>query len=633
MRKEIQDKNQRRYLRLDTVFPVEFRIESPDAREYLSGFKQGFTNNIGPGGICLSVNNLEEPLADLLRKHDVSIALKIEIPVFNNPVSARAQVAWVNAVSGAPGKYLIGLSYCQINRAARKRIIYYALMRKFLPAVILGVLILLGIAAAAAGLTNVKLAQHNKALARQLVATLEESKSARKEISAIIAERQNLQAEIGELELRIIQAKKDAQSLGDNREALIRDLTSERDGLKEQLSSVRHQENVAEQKIADLDKKREGLEKANADKLYRWIKVHQNSYNGLTISFEGDSDIRGHAFLYDQSLAALANTYYSDFDANRRTFDFFLARAKKKDGLFYNAYYASDGEPAEYIIHSGPNIWLGIAIAQFSARSKDNRYLVIAEEVAEEIIKLQDSQGGVPGGPGLGWYATEHNLDAYAFFNMLYKITGKSKYSNAARRILSWLLEHTYNKSEIPVKRGRGDSTIATDTYAWSVAAVGPGKLKEIGMDPDKIMEFAENTCSVEVLYAHPDGRKVRIKGFDFAPQKNLVRGGVVSSEWTAQMVISYRELAGYYASHNQDAKAARYRAKAAEYLSSLGNMIISSPSPSGQGENCLPYATQDSADTGHGWYTPKGKSTGSLSGTAYTVFAYYNYNPLELTE
>ena len=78
-------------------------------------------------------------------------------------------------------------------------------------------------------------------------------------------------------------------------------------------------------------------------------------------------------------------------------------------------------------------------------------------------------------------------------------------------------------------------------------------------------------------------------------------------------------------------AKARSYALKADEYLNQLGDMIISSPSPSGQGESCLPYATQDFVDTGHGWATPKGKSTGSLAGTTYALFAYYNYNPLEI--
>jgi hypothetical protein len=61
--------------------------------------------------------------------------------------------------------------------------------------------------------------------------------------------------------------------------------------------------------------------------------------------------------------------------------------------------------------------------------------------------------------------------------------------------------------------------------------------------------------------------------------------------------------------------------------------MVISSPSPSGQGEGCLPYATEDYVDTGHGWMTPKGQSSCSAAGTIYILFAYYNYNPLKLQE
>jgi hypothetical protein len=216
---------------------------------------------------------------------------------------------------------------------------------------------------------------------------------------------------------------------------------------------------------------------------------------------------------------------------------------------------------------------------------------------------------------------------------MLYKITGKAKYFDCANKILNWLVKHTYDKPGLPVKRGKGDSTIATDTYAWSIAAIGPEKLEKIGMSPDRIMEFAESNCSIEVEYYRPEGRIIKIKGFDFAPQRNISRGGVVSSEWTAQMVISFKIMEDFYSKKGRPARAREYKSKAEEYLSSLGNMIISSPSPSGQGESCLPYATQEFVDTGHGWFTPKGKSTGSLAGTVYTFFAYNNYNPLEIKD
>jgi len=180
------------------------------------------------------------------------------------------------------------------------------------------------------------------------------------------------------------------------------------------------------------------------------------------------------------------------------------------------------------------------------------------------------------------------------------------------------------------VRRGKGDSTIATDTYAWSIAAIGPAKLKEIGMHPGDIMDFAEEYCGVEVDFRRPDSNVVRVKGFDFAAQRHLARGGVVSTEWTAQMILSFKLLADFYYD-SQPEKAWLYREKADDYLWQLSRMVISSPSPTGQGRGCLPYASSDSVDTGHGWFTPKGSSTGSVAGTAYTLFAYYGWNPLKL--
>jgi len=54
----------RKYIRLDTVLPVQFRLESLDSKQALSPWIQGFTNNIGHGGICLSVNDLPFELSN-----------------------------------------------------------------------------------------------------------------------------------------------------------------------------------------------------------------------------------------------------------------------------------------------------------------------------------------------------------------------------------------------------------------------------------------------------------------------------------------------------------------------------------------------------------------------------------------
>ncbi len=640
-------KEHRKYIRLSSVFPVQFRLMSPDGKKFLCGWLQGFTNNVSKGGLCLSVNDLSPELVKLLHEGEAKVYLDIEIPVFKSPVSGRAKIAWLKHIQDNHSRHLIGLIYEDVDLIQSSRIVQYALAKKvFLPAVVSLVLVL-GIALGVNGLLNYKLAKGNKALVEQLMKVSEESSLTRQRLQEISGEREGLQKRIRDLGKQIIGAEKEKTDLDKDAGAgmvsarkKIEELTLQVENfskdkaiLQEQLSALERQESNVTTELARLGKKKTDLARVNFEKMYSWLAVHQNSHNGLVISFEGDNDVKNWAFIYDQSLAAQAYTYFNDFERTKKVMNFFLERAQRQEGLFYNAYFASDGTPAEYIINSGPNIWLGIAIVQYAYRSKDYRYIGLAEDIARGVLRLQDEEGGIRGSPDASWYATEHNLDAYAFFTMLSKVTAKPKYSQAASRVLTWLKSHTYDQLDVPVKRGKGDATIATDTYAWSIAAVTPQELRSLGMNPDQIMDFAEQNCSVEVEYIRPDGRSVKIRGFDFAPQRNLARGGVVSSEWTAQMIIAYKIMADFYAKLGISDKANVYALKADEYMGQLLNMVISSSSASGQGEGCLPYATQENIDTGHGWSTPKGKSTGSIAGTAYTLFAYYNYNPLKLKE
>jgi len=638
LRREYLGKEQRQYVRLDTVFPVQFRLISPDGKSNLTDWLQGFTNNLGKGGICLCVNNLRPEFAQLIKEHKVKVSLAIDLPISRKAVDAEAYASWMKEDPLAPGRYYFGLNYENIDAAANSGLMRYAWGRKLFIPVALTAVVVLGIGLAFNSYINNKLEERNRALVRELSVVIREAQEVRQKINTISKEKDGLQSEIRGLESRIQAIENEKALLNDESKKinefniLIQQLAQEKDRLKNQLAFLQLKENAVSEELSRIDEKKATLEKANFDKMYQWIKVHQNPRTGLVMSFEGDGDIGGWAFIYDQSLAAQAFINFGDFQRAEKLLDFFNNKAERKSGLFMNAYYVNDGTPAEYIVHSGPNLWLGIAIAQYTRKAQDKKYLKLAEDIAESIISLQkqDREGGLRGGPSVEWYSTEHNLDAYAFFNMMYSLTNRQKYVSARDKILDWLVKNTYSRIDLPIKRGKGDSTIATDTYAWSIAAIGPEKLEELGMNPERIMEFAEKNCVAEVSYVKPDGERVRIKGFDFAPQRNLARGGVVSSEWTAQMVISFKIMAEYSFKKGMSTKGRDYQMKADEYLSSLGNMIISSPSASGQGESCLPYASLDFVDTGHGWSTPKGKDTGSVSGTAYAIFAYHNYNPLE---
>jgi len=628
----------RQYVRLDSVFPVMFRILKSDGQGFLSDWIQGFTSNISKGGICLEVNHLNPNLAEILKGPKTKLALNIEMPLANI-VNAKAVVAWVKNDVNIPEKYFIGLSYETIDAVENNRLIRYARVKKFFVPLVLTAILILSIAFVINTYLNMELIKGNKAIVKELVAILQESTIAQQKIKDITREKSDLELKIETLNLRIKALDEEREKKREEANKIaqlssqIEKLTEEKNLLQDTLIKLQHKESSVTEELLQLDKKKTTLEKANIDKMYHWLLVHQNPRTGLVMSFEGDANIKDWAFIYDESLVIQVYTIFADYERVKKILNFFDRKAKRSNDMFFNAYYVNDGSPAEFIVHSGPNIWLGIAIMQYTIKSNDLSYVKLSEDIARAIMSLQnkDADGGLRGGPDIDWYSTEHNLDAYAFFNMLYEVTGKKQYSDARDKILNWLLTHTYDKQDVPIKRGKGDATIATDTYAWSIAAIGPQKLEELGMNPDRIMEFAEQSCAVSVSYKRPEGQTIQVRGFDFAPQRHISRGGVVSSEWTAQMIVAFKIMSDYYLKKDMAAKARDYEIKAEEYLLELGKMVISSPSPSGQGESCLPYATGDFVDTGHGWTTPKGSSTGSVAGTCYAIFAYYNYNPLQL--
>jgi len=642
MNKTKSTTEQRKYLRLDTVFPVQFRLESPDGKTFLSDWLQGFTNNISRGGICLFINNIVPELLKLIKEKKCKLSLEIDIPISKKSIPAQTSIIWIKEDFEDNRKLIIGLNYEHISAKQNNKLMRYAWMKKLFIPLSLSVVAILALTLGINSYLNYQLTRGNKELIEKLSIVLKDSSLAKQKIEEIIMQRQDLQTKLKALEenIKTIELQKVQTQAGNLNQIKqlnesIAALAAEKLALEAKLAAALRTENVAVGKLSKIDEKKVILEKANFDKMYQWLKVHQNNRTGLAMSFEGDKDIANWSFTYDSALLIQAYTYFGDLNRAKKILNFFADHAKRENGWFLNAYYVDDGDPAEYVMYSGPNIWLGLAIMQYTQISEDKSYLNLAESIAKVMMNFQNSDidGGLRGSPQVNWYSTEHNLDAYAFFNMLALVTQKKIYSLAAQKTINWILAHTYDRKDLPVKRGKGDSTIATDTYAWSVAAIGPQKLKEIGMEPDKIMEFVEENCSVEANFIRQNAESVKIKGFDFAPQLHLARGGVVSSEWTAQMIVAYKIMADYYFKKGDIEKARNYREKAEMYLHELGNMIISSSSPSGQGEGCLPYATQDYVDTGHGWMTPKGSHTGSVSGTVYTLFAYYGFNPLKLKQ
>ena len=632
----------RKYIRLNSVFPVEIYLASD--RVSKPRLVQAFTHDVSLGGLCLSVNDPDDELISTVHDGTSSFDITINMPITHHPIEARVRAAWHDVREGHRHKRLmIGVSYDRISDGDKNRIFKAARRMKWLPRITLFSIVLLAGLLAIISYNNARLKEDNKALIEQFYRIQDMAEAYKNSLAKVGVKYETAKVELekngllidnlnkelsrasktGDLEL--LKAQK--QKLDESLKIALGDKTL----LEEKVRALNESKAKAGRLLDEANQRRKVLQEATVKNMYQWLKTHQNKFTGLVMSFEGDSSVRDWAFTYDQALASQVFLISNDIERAAYVLEFFRKSARKKSGGYLNAYNVMTGYPAEEVAHIGPNIWMGIAAIQYSHKTGDDKYLGLAEDVARWAISLKDKEGGVKGGPGISWYSTEHNLDAYALFNMLYVLTSKEIYKEEKDSTFKWLKENTYSKNSGGMKRGKGDATIATDTLAWAIAAIGPAALLKEGMDPDGIMKFAEEHCLVTTSFRRPDNSVTRLSGFDFAKEKNMARSGVVSSEWTAQMVISFGIMADFYAKLNDSQKAQEYGWKRDRYLNELDKMVISSPSPSGQGAGCLPYASQPGADTGHGWRTPSGTDTGSVSGTAYTIFAKRGFNPLSL--
>lgn len=608
--------DKRFFIRFHTVFPIEFRMVNTGEPPSSTPWLQGYTNNLSRGGLCLETVFLTGEALSLLEREGTLIEMSIRVPFSSHPVTVSAKYVWFRADHREDrDKFYVGAKFFEISSAHLSRLItaakWYSLPIRSL-AVWLGILICCLTVVSYYGF-NLK--KKNDRLIKRYVKVSQTHKHHLDEMEEVVARK--------EIVIQLMEKQGPAESVPEDLDEEYKRLLGRERILSDKLKVISYQEDIMQKQVLNT--------------MHAWLLNHQSKSAGLVKSFEGDVGIiKNWAFIYDQALAVNVFLLFENYAAAEDVLNFFRRELEYPFKGYSNAYYYDSEKVSEYTVHCGPNIWMGVAIMQYQDMTGNDQYLDIAEAIGQWLIDLQDADpaGGLKGGPEFSWYATEHNLDAYAFFVMLAEKTQKKKYEIAAKKTLSWLkkfamVPHDRDYDAPPVKRGLGDSTVATDTYAWSLAAIGPDRLEELGMNPEEIMQFAQDHCEVTVQYKRPSGNVVDVSGFDFSKVAHMPRGGMVSPEWTSQMIVSYQMLSHYLYEKNNPVKARVYAERGQKYLRELDKLIITSPSATGCGEGCLPYATLEMADTGHGWDTPMGTNTCSIAGTAYTIMAMKEFNPL----
>jgi hypothetical protein len=263
-------------------------------------------------------------------------------------------------------------------------------------------------------------------------------------------------------------------------------------------------------------------------------------------------------------------------------------------------------------IDTGDNAWAMVSLLALYQRTPKPAYLETALKLGEFINRFRAAAGrykGYQGGvespdsnePKRRAYAsTEHNLDIYAAFTMMFKLTGDRLWQERAQHAKEFVdamwdaskgcyLTGTTSASE----RNTNSQQLPLDAQAWSVLS-----LRDTPGLHAKALQCAENNHR-----ANSEG----FSGFDFNNDKDGVW-----FEGTGQMAVAYAVM-------GQPAQAERLRQelRRAQQTAPFGDRYG------------LAAATRDGLSTGFGFMYFRRLHVGA---TAWNVFAQLQVNPYYLT-
>jgi hypothetical protein len=325
--------------------------------------------------------------------------------------------------------------------------------------------------------------------------------------------------------------------------------------------------------------------------VYQWL-VNEQLSNGLLESITGNNFVS----LYDNSLAALAFIAKGDYVKAEAIFDFFNNHVNSEllngTGGFAQ-FRVSDGYPLSGSGRwLGDNAWLLIALNNYEAKTKSDRYINMTQSLNNWIRKLQDVDGSLWGGydPASGVKTnkvTENMLDA---FNALpgYDSLHKNllKYFNIVR----W---DTYNKVLVS---SPGDYYMyELDNFSWGYCA--------LENFPVSSLTFADQIFLTE-HFAVSTGFLVSGYCIDIDRDDVFLEG-------TGQMVVAFQK--------------AGLMDQANFYLKEIEKSITSGPSAT----MGIPYATNRGSGYGPDLLWQGADSLPCVSSAAWYLFGKLKFDPM----
>lgn len=318
------------------------------------------------------------------------------------------------------------------------------------------------------------------------------------------------------------------------------------------------------------------------------------------------------AFIYDNALvvnALLARGTAEDKE-RAKLICRKLIELSRRDWPIRNSYNAINYSPYDYLRSTGNLSWAVIALMQYYLNSGEQD-VVFLNSVLQTALDISNfiesychdySHFGYTGGAGALWKSTEHNVDCYAAFTLLYKATNDSSWLERATWAKRFVTERAWSEKEGMYWVGSANdgwslnttfSQQAEDANSWSLLALGAeGNVRALDWVERKSGSLFSTPANPPFYF-----------GFDF----NTTAGSEVWFEGTAHMALAYK-LNNLPEKYNL-------------YINQLRKAQTFGPNGNGKGIVATPNTM---LDTGHGFYYFPSLHIGA---TAWYLAAELGYN------
>ncbi len=240
--------------------------------------------------------------------------------------------------------------------------------------------------------------------------------------------------------------------------------------------------------------------KAATTFLQRVVDAYRSTGFRLAQSYQDDSGLNDIAFVYDNALAIIALLAAGDKPRARAIGDALLyAQAHDEthtDHRLRQAYHANTFVNDNGTVHFGWEFgltgtavgdmaWAGIALAQLARTTGRPEYLQGAVRIGQWIQNNTHSTTGLKGytfgeTAGLEQHkSTEHNIDVFAFFNLLRRLTGQMAWSRRADHAWAFV-QRVWNEAGgffwtgsddgATINKAAGQLPLDVQTWSWLAA-------------------------------------------------------------------------------------------------------------------------------------------------------------------